>query len=139
MVRVKDHVVHAGVNCVCNVCGSAESCGSLLILLLNVNAGFPKYHCNLYSVPIFLNFDTNGTPYVSCTRVPSVPWSGSTADVTPLPKRACHFSSKWQENWRKFQVRKELLMRSALCVDLMQIFRSLVEACTKSAKHTELL
>ena len=24
------HVVHAGVNCVCNVCGSAHSCGCLV-------------------------------------------------------------------------------------------------------------
>ena len=23
----EDHVVHAGVNCVCNVCGSAHACG----------------------------------------------------------------------------------------------------------------
>ena len=24
------HVVHAGVNCVCNVCGSARSCGCVV-------------------------------------------------------------------------------------------------------------
>ena len=24
------HVVHAGVNCVCNVCGSARSCGCMV-------------------------------------------------------------------------------------------------------------
>ena len=24
------HVVHAGVNCVCNVCGSAHSCGCVV-------------------------------------------------------------------------------------------------------------
>ena len=26
----EDHVVHAGVNCVCNVCGSARSCGCVV-------------------------------------------------------------------------------------------------------------
>ena len=25
----KGHVLHAGVNCVCNVCGSAHSCGCM--------------------------------------------------------------------------------------------------------------
>ena len=24
------HVVHAGINCVCNVCGSAHSCGCVV-------------------------------------------------------------------------------------------------------------
>ena len=25
------HVVHAGVNCVCNVCGSTHSCGCMVL------------------------------------------------------------------------------------------------------------
>ena len=30
MVRVEGHVVHAGVNCDCNVCGSAHLCGHVV-------------------------------------------------------------------------------------------------------------
>ena len=30
------HVVHAGVNCVCNVCGSTHSCGGVVNGLLSV-------------------------------------------------------------------------------------------------------
>ena len=34
------HVVHAGVNCVCNVCGSAHSCGCVV----NVRQPFEYYY-----------------------------------------------------------------------------------------------
>ena len=32
MVKGEGHVVHAGINCVCSVCGSTNSCGCVVNL-----------------------------------------------------------------------------------------------------------